>query len=90
MRPSGSGLKALTFDFSPLLVRDEPATTYERASDEHPRLGISGATNRLSIGDKVRFIPGHCDPTVNLYDWCVCVPATASRSSANHRPRAIY
>ena len=37
------------------------------------RLGISGATNRLGLGDKIRLIPGHCDPTVNLYDWYVCV-----------------
>jgi 3-hydroxy-D-aspartate aldolase len=41
------------------------------ASDEHGRLGISGATNRLQIGDKIRLVPGHCDPTVNLYDWYV-------------------
>jgi D-serine deaminase-like pyridoxal phosphate-dependent protein len=30
-------------------------------------------TNRLGLGDKIRLIPGHCDPTVNLYDWYVCV-----------------
>jgi D-serine deaminase-like pyridoxal phosphate-dependent protein len=23
------------------------------------------------LGDKIRLIPGHCDPTVNLYDWYV-------------------
>jgi len=68
-----AGLKALAFDSGPPLVCDEPAATYERASDEHGRLAISGATNRLNIGDKVRLIPGHCDPTVNLYDWYVCV-----------------
>ena len=66
-----AGLKALAFNSGPPLV--EPAATYERASDEHGRLGISGATNRLNIGDKVRLIPGHCDPTVNLYDWYVCI-----------------
>jgi hypothetical protein len=27
----------------------------------------------LAIGDKVRLIPGHCDPTVNLHDWFVGV-----------------
>ena len=27
----------------------------------------------LSLGDKLMLIPGHCDPTVNLYDWYVCV-----------------
>ena len=68
-----AGLKALAFDSGPPVVCDEPAATYERASDEHGRLGISGATNRLNIGDKVRLIPGHCDPTVNLYDWYVCI-----------------
>ena len=63
------GLKALAFDSGPPLVWDEPAATSERASDEHRRLGVSGATNRLQIGDEIRLVPGHCDPTVNLYDW---------------------
>jgi 3-hydroxy-D-aspartate aldolase len=78
-RPTGdraivdAGLKALAFDSGPLLVCDEPAATYERASDEHGRLAVSAATNRLGLGDKIRLIPGHCDPTVSLYDWYVCV-----------------
>jgi 3-hydroxy-D-aspartate aldolase len=46
---------------------------YERASDEHGRLAVSAATNRLGLGDGIRLIPGHCDPTVNLYEWYVCV-----------------
>jgi 3-hydroxy-D-aspartate aldolase len=61
----------LAFDSGPPLVCDEPAATYEGASDEHGRLGITGATNRLRIGDKIRLVPGHCDPTVNLYDWYI-------------------
>ena len=52
-----AGLKALAFDSGPPLVCDEPAATYRRASDEHGRLGIRGATNRLNIGDKIRLIP---------------------------------
>ena len=68
-----AGLKTLAFDPGPPLVCDEPAATFERASDEHGRLGISGATNRLGLGDKVRLIPGHCDPTVNLHHWYVCI-----------------
>src|SRR5438128_12283960 len=32
-----AGLKALAFDSGPPLVCDEPAATYERASDEHSR-----------------------------------------------------
>ena len=70
-----AGLKAIAFDSGPPLVRDEPAATYERASDEHGRLAVSAATNRLGRGDKIRLIPGHCDPTVNLYDWYVRVRA---------------
>ncbi len=62
--PSNSG---------PPLVWDEPAASYERASDEHGRLAVSGPTNRLRIGDKIRLVPGHCDPTVNLHDWYVGV-----------------
>ena len=57
----------------PPLVCDEPAAAYERASDEHGRLALSAATNRLALGDKIRLIPGNCDPTVNLYDWYVCI-----------------
>jgi 3-hydroxy-D-aspartate aldolase len=68
-----AGLKALAFDSGPSLVCDEPAATYERASDAHGGLAVSGATNQLGLGDKIRLIPGHCDPTVNLYDWYVCV-----------------
>jgi D-serine deaminase-like pyridoxal phosphate-dependent protein len=68
-----AGLKALAFDSGPPTVWDEPAATYERASDEHGRLGISAATNRLNLGDKIRLVPGHCDPTVNLYDWYVAI-----------------
>jgi 3-hydroxy-D-aspartate aldolase len=68
-----AGLKALAFDSGPPTVWDEPAATYERASDEHGRLAVTGATNRLHIGDKLRLVPGHCDPTVNLYDWYVAI-----------------
>ena len=57
-----AGLKALAFDSGPPLVWDEPAATYERASDEHGRLGISSATNRLQIGDKIRLVPGPLRP----------------------------
>src|SRR5256885_17131216 len=63
--------RSLPFVPGPPMVWDDPAATYERASDEHGRLAVTGATNRLRIGDKVKLVPGHCDPTVNLYDWYV-------------------
>jgi len=62
-RPAGdraivdAGLKALAFDSGPPLVCDEPAATYERASDEHGRLAVSAATNRLALADKIHLIP---------------------------------
>src|SRR6516164_6646303 len=83
-----AGVKALAFDSGPPLVCDEPAATYERASDEHGRLAVSTATNRLRIGDKIRLIPGHCDPTVNLYDWYVCVRSAVSPPRRS-MPRSI-
>jgi D-serine deaminase-like pyridoxal phosphate-dependent protein len=55
-------LKALAFDSGPPLVCDEPAVTYECASDEHGRLAVSAATNRLGLSGKIRLIPGDCDP----------------------------
>src|SRR5438552_4270299 len=64
-----AGLKALGFDSGPPTVWDEPAATYERASDEHGRPGITTATNRLKLRDQVNPVPGLCHPTVNLYDW---------------------
>src|SRR5437762_8798207 len=81
-----AGLKALAFDSGPPLVCDEPAASYERASDEHGKLAVSTATNRLRIGDKIRLVPGHCDPPVNLYDWYVCIRNTGSSNSGRSPP----
>jgi len=83
-----AGLKALAFDSGPPLVCDEPAATYERASDEHGRLGISGATNRLRVGDKTRLIPGHCDPHRQSLRLVRLHPRGPRRATlAHHRPR---
>jgi 3-hydroxy-D-aspartate aldolase len=38
------------------------------------------AETKLRVGDKIRLIPGHCDPTVNLYDWIVGVRGDAVES----------
>ena len=43
---------------------------YVSASDEHGVLEIP-SLNDLKLGDKIKLIPGHCDPTVNLHDWIV-------------------
>ena len=42
-------------------------------SDEHGNLHLEPHAPHLRLGDRVRLIPGHCDPTVNLHDWFVGV-----------------
>jgi 3-hydroxy-D-aspartate aldolase len=44
---------------------------YIKCSDEHGV--ISDPKNVLRLNDKLKLVPGHCDPTVNLYDWYVAV-----------------
>jgi 3-hydroxy-D-aspartate aldolase len=68
-----AGLKAFSTDrpFGP-----EPfaldGVTYEFAGDEHGRLTLTD-TQDVRLGEKLRFIIPHCDPTVNLYDRFFCV-----------------
>jgi 3-hydroxy-D-aspartate aldolase len=66
-----AGLKALSVDSGMPVVPDFPDARFARASDEHGRLDVDGAVEGLEVGDKIRLVPGHCDPTVNLYDWYV-------------------
>lgn len=68
-----AGLKALSVDAGMPVVTDFPEVTFARASDEHGKLEMKRATEGLDVGDKIRLTPGHCDPTVNLYDWYVGV-----------------
>ncbi len=67
-----AGLKALAFDSGPPTVADRSDFIYSGPSDEHGTLTVP-AHEKLALGDRVRLIPGHCDPTVNLYDWFVGV-----------------
>ena len=64
-----AGLKAFSVDSGMPLVAG-PGAEYQKASDEHGLLSVTDQ-NRFRLGDKIRLIPGHCDPTVNLYDWIV-------------------
>jgi D-serine deaminase-like pyridoxal phosphate-dependent protein len=67
-----AGLKASSVDSGPPRVADVEGAEYLRASDEHGVLKLAPGA-RLALGDKLKLIPGHCDPTVNLYDNLVCV-----------------
>ena len=65
-----AGLKAHATDSGMPLVHGLPGATYLKAADEHGVVTLSeSATVRL--GQKLRLIPGHCDPTVNLHDWLI-------------------
>jgi 3-hydroxy-D-aspartate aldolase len=67
-----AGIKALATDraFGPELL-GASGVTYEFAGDEHGRLILNGAD--INLGDRLRLIIPHCDPTVNLYDRFFCV-----------------
>ena len=76
------GLKAQSIDSGmPLVVADAAGATlsgleYRKASDEHGVIfpvagGLPAALPAL--GTKLRLIPGHIDPTVNLHDWIIGV-----------------
>jgi D-serine deaminase-like pyridoxal phosphate-dependent protein len=67
-----TGLKAFSTDSGPA----QPAFagwSVRGVSDEHTVLDRSGDGPALALGDKVRLVPGHIDPTVNLHEWIVAV-----------------
>lgn len=72
-----AGLKASSVDSGMPLVADHPELRYVRASDEHgviqcdPTHGQSLSGDAVRLGQKLRLVPGHCDPTVNLYDQLI-------------------
>lgn len=68
-----AGHKAASIDSGMPEPFDLGGVSYTRPSDEHGVLDISSANAPVVLGQKVRLIPGHCDPTVNLHDWYVCV-----------------
>jgi D-threonine aldolase len=64
-----AGLKAFAFDSGLPRVHGRPDLAYSKASDEHGVLDIAAGPPKRN--DRVWLIPGHCDPTFNLYDWVV-------------------
>lgn len=65
-----AGLKASSVDSGMPTVWRREGLRYTKASDEHG--WIEGGA-LPALGEKLELVPGHCDPTVNLYDWYVCV-----------------
>lgn len=69
-----AGLKAHSVDSGMPLVADLPGAVFTRVSDEHGVIEL-GEGPEVRLGEKLRLVPGHCDPTVNLHEWLVCVRA---------------
>jgi len=65
-----AGHKAMPTDSGFPLVR--PGLEYVGASDEHGKIIVKDGA-RPDLGEKLRLTPGHCDPTVDRYDWYVGV-----------------
>lgn len=68
-----AGLKASSVDSGMPALWQRPGLTYRGASDEHGVVQIESGELPPALGEKLLLVPGHCDPTVNLYDWYVCV-----------------
>ena len=64
-----AGLKASSVDSGMPAIWNRDLK-YTHASDEHG--WVEGAP-APALGEKLLLVPGHCDPTINLYDWYVCV-----------------
>ncbi len=65
------GHKAVAMDSGNPLVWKRPGVSYVGASDEHGNLALAPDAAPLCLGDRVMLVPGHCDPTVDRYDWYV-------------------
>ena len=68
-----AGLKAFAFDSGLPQMHAHEGVAYAKASDEHGVLAVAPDAAALELGERVWLIPGHCDPTANLYDWIVGV-----------------
>lgn len=66
-----AGLKAQSVDSGLPLVYGRDDVKYVKCSDEHGV--IDDPDGVLKINEKLRLVPGHCDPTCNVHDWYVGV-----------------
>jgi D-threonine aldolase len=69
-----AGLKASSVDSGMPSVWRRPDLSFVKAADEHGLLLAAGGA-AVALGESLMLVPGHCDPTVNLYDELLCVRA---------------
>ncbi len=66
-----AGLKAQSVDSGLPYVFGRGDVEYIKCSDEHGV--ISDPTGALKVNEKLKLVPGHCDPTCNVHDYYVGV-----------------
>lgn len=66
-----AGLKAQSVDSGLPTVFGRDDVEYLKCSDEHGVVGDPDGA--LKVNDKLKLVPGHCDPTCNVHDWYVGV-----------------
>ncbi|WP_419545745.1 3-hydroxy-D-aspartate aldolase BhcC [Methylobacterium oryzae] len=66
-----AGLKVQSVDSGLPFVFGRDDVKYIKCSDEHGV--IEDPEGRLKVNDRLRLVPGHCDPTCNVHDWYVGV-----------------
>ncbi|MFT5506732.1 MAG: 3-hydroxy-D-aspartate aldolase [Gammaproteobacteria bacterium] len=66
-----AGLKAQSVDSGLPVIYGRDDVEYVKCSDEHGV--ISDPEGTLKVNDKLKLVPGHCDPTCNIHDWYVGV-----------------
>lgn len=66
-----AGLKAQSVDSGLPFIHGRDDVEYVKCSDEHGV--IADPKGVLKVNDKLKLVPGHCDPTCNVHDWYVGV-----------------
>ncbi|MDE0212383.1 MAG: DSD1 family PLP-dependent enzyme [Boseongicola sp.] len=66
-----AGLKAQSVDSGLPVIFGRDDVEYVKCSDEHGV--IADPQGVLKVNEKLRLVPGHCDPTCNVHDWYVGV-----------------
>ena len=67
-----AGLKASSVDSGMPGIWQRDDLRYVKAADEHGVVTTPQGAS-LSLGERLMLVPGHCDPTVNLYDELICL-----------------
>lgn len=68
-----AGLKSTTAESGVPVVFDAEGVRCVAVNDEHSILQADDPAHRPSLGDRIRLVPSHCDPTFNLHDSVVVV-----------------